>query len=334
MQIKYVSTFECFQFPCFLSSNRRQLALIRHTDPHITSMRLIVLLLNIDIVKNAMQCVHLGLGPLRSVMVQHLVSLALDELLVPRRDDRGCVADRLLERSTARGEGLGGHGGGGQVVGREVGLQLLEEDEDEGDLVFLFEVLEFGFLKFVQIEMHILISIQNIWCLVEEVIQELGQEHCCSFILLLRDLHLLLNIQIVLLQILVLMLCLTKFLLNFLQFVFQEINQIVILLRVWEFLAAHEALTWTVTPDTSCACTATDWWSCKVLSLSIVSSSFATRHLQILNLHFEFLDNLLAKVRSFCKLLLNFLVNFYFNVEFINLGFHIVVLEQQLLGLF
>lgn len=72
--------------------------------------------------------------------------------------------------------------------------------------------------------MHILIAIQDIRSLVENVIEELCHQESSSLVLLSRHVHLVLQVNVVALQQLILTLGSLKFLLDFLQLVFQEVD--------------------------------------------------------------------------------------------------------------
>ena len=67
--------------------------------------------------------------------------------------------------------------------------------------------------------MHVFVAVKDVWVLVEKVIEELCHQQGCSLILFSREVHLLLQLNIVTLQMLVLMLRLLKLLLDLLQLV-------------------------------------------------------------------------------------------------------------------
>lgn len=72
--------------------------------------------------------------------------------------------------------------------------------------------------------MHVLVCLQNIRRLIKQIIKELRQQKSCSLVLLLRQLHLILEFQVILLQLLIFHLGPLQFLFNFVEFVLQEVD--------------------------------------------------------------------------------------------------------------
>ena len=151
-------------------SNRWQLALF-HAGP--------ILMLNVDIVKDTVEGIHLGLCAVRTIFFQKLVSLALDVLLLLLLGSRGehvggargrrwhhvegfwvgggavvgarCMSKGVRERwrvwsNCSRGKHAGGSGCGREIVSAQVRLQLLEEYQDQSNFVLFWQLLEWRLL--------------------------------------------------------------------------------------------------------------------------------------------------------------------------------------------
>ena len=91
-------------------------------------------------------------------------------------------------------------------------------------------------LQLIEVEVHVLVSVEDVRRLVEQVVEELGQQKGSPLVLLFGDLHLLLDLQVVLLERLIFHLGSRKLLLDFFELVLQEVDQIVILLGCCELL--------------------------------------------------------------------------------------------------
>lgn len=179
-------------------------------------------------------------------------------------------------------------------------------------------------LHFFEAKGHV--TLQNIWRLIKEVFQQIGQDNGCSIILLEGLVHLLLKLDILRLQELILVLSVLQFLFDLADLVFQECNNAVILtvgilLRVGEVLV-H---VWgSRLPSVHHAATEThDSW--------LAANSLFIFH--ILYLLFQSLNNFLAEMTSFRKLFLYFLMNLDISLECIDLSLHLVVFVKELLSL-
>ena len=80
--------------------------------------------------------------------------------------------------------------------------------------------------------MHVFVTVQNIWSLVKNVIQELGHEESSPLVLFTRKVHLVLQLDVVRLKQLIFILSSLKLLFDFLKLVLQKVNEIFISLIV------------------------------------------------------------------------------------------------------
>lgn len=87
--------------------------------------------------------------------------------------------------------------------------------------------------------MHVLVGVENVRRLVQQVVQELGQQKSGSLVFFFGALHLFLNLQVILLKAFVLNLSSRKFLLDFFEFMLQKVDEVVILLGRYELLRVH-----------------------------------------------------------------------------------------------
>lgn len=87
--------------------------------------------------------------------------------------------------------------------------------------------------------MHVLVGVENVRRLVQQVVQELGQQKSSSLVFFFGALHLFLNLQVILLKAFVLNLSSRKFLLDFFEFMLQKVDEVVILLGRYELLRVH-----------------------------------------------------------------------------------------------
>lgn len=94
-------------------------------------------------------------------------------------------------------------------------------------------------LKLVEVEVHVLVGVENVRRLVQQVVQELGQQKSSSLVFFFGALHLFLNLQVILLKAFVLNLSSRKFLLDFFEFMLQKVDEVVILLGRYELLRVH-----------------------------------------------------------------------------------------------
>ena len=63
-----------------------------------------------------------------------------------------------------------------QILGGQVGLQLLQQDQSEGHLVFAGQVLEWGFFDLLQVQVHLFLALQNVRLLIYHILQEVGHD--------------------------------------------------------------------------------------------------------------------------------------------------------------
>ena len=76
-------------------------------------------------------------------------------------------------------------------------------------------MLNRGILNLLQIEVHVLITLQNIWCLIENVVEEFGHKQGSSLVFLARNIDFILELHIVTLQKFILILGSYEFFLDF-----------------------------------------------------------------------------------------------------------------------
>jgi len=89
------------------------------------------------------------------------------------------------------------HRRGRQIVSAQVWLQLLKEDQYQSHFIFFVEVLDRSFLNFLQIEVHIFVTVKDVWSLVENVVKELSHEESSSLVLFARKVHFVLELNVV-----------------------------------------------------------------------------------------------------------------------------------------
>lgn len=77
--------------------------------------------------------------------------------------------------------------------------------------------------------MHVFIRLKNIGGRCQKVIKEIGQEKCSSLILLSRKVHLVLELQIIILERFILILGVGQLLLDLLKLLLEVVDQIVVL---------------------------------------------------------------------------------------------------------
>ena len=115
-----------------------------------------------------------------------------------------------------------------QVVGGEVRLQLLEQDEHECDAVLLWQLLKWCLFDLLNIEVQVSVGLKNVGLRVQHVIEELCKKKCSSLVLLLRRVELALKILMFEEKRVVLLLLHDEILLLLLQLLLHEVDQVVI----------------------------------------------------------------------------------------------------------
>ena len=90
-------------------------------------------------------------------------------------------------------------------------------------------------LHFFKVEVHIFVTVEDVWSLVQEVIKELSHQEGSSLVLLSAHVHLVLKLNVVSLEQLVVVLGSLELLFDFLELVLQEVNQVFIGLVVSGF---------------------------------------------------------------------------------------------------
>ena len=78
--------------------------------------------------------------------------------------------------------------------------------------------------------MHVLVRFEDVGSAVEQVVEELGHQQGRSLVLLTRQAHLVLQLEVVRLEQLVLLLRLAQLLLDFFQLMLEEVDQVVVVL--------------------------------------------------------------------------------------------------------
>ena len=106
-----------------------------------------------------------------------------------------------------------------QVLGAQVGLQLFQQDQHQGNFVLLVKLFNGRFLYFFEVNVHILIAIPDVGSLLQQVVQELSHQEGCTLVFFTRTLNLFLLFLVVLLEELVLLLLSLQFVLNILKLV-------------------------------------------------------------------------------------------------------------------
>jgi hypothetical protein len=86
-----------------------------------------------------------------------------------------------------------------QIRLRQKRLQLFEQNENKGDLVFLSQILERRFLYRLYIQMQVFVSLQNARSVIEHVFEEFSQQEGRPFVLLLCQIKSFLELQVFLL---------------------------------------------------------------------------------------------------------------------------------------
>ena len=163
--------------------------------------------------------------------------------------------------------------------------------------------------------MHVFVTLQDIWSLVKNVVQEFCHEKCCPLILFTRYIHFILKFNVVTLKQFIFSLGLLELFLNFIKFVLQKVDQVFV-----GFLSFHRSCKPILV--TSSTCTSIGSWS--------IQNVFG---LQLLNLLFESFDNLLAEMASLCQLLFNLFVDLDVAFECLDLSLHLIVFVYELLSL-
>ena len=115
-----------------------------------------------------------------------------------------------------------------QVVGGEVRLQLLEQDEHECDAVLLWQLLKWCLFDLLNIEVQVSVGLKNVGLRVQHVIEELCKKKCSTLVLLLRRVELALKILMFEEKRVVLLLLHDEILLLLLQLLLHEVDQVVI----------------------------------------------------------------------------------------------------------
>ena len=158
--------------------------------------------------------------------------------------------------------------------------------------------------------MHVLVALQNVWSLVEDVVEELRHEKGCPLILLSRHVHLVLKLYVVTLEELILTLGSLELFLDLLEFVLKEIDEVLVGLVVGN----QRGIATIALP----LCLAAHNGRSVLILLA----------LKVLNLLLQPFDDLLAEVTSLSKFLLYLLVNLNVSLHGINLSLHLAILVQ------
>jgi hypothetical protein len=87
-----------------------------------------------------------------------------------------------------------------QILGGQVGLQLLQQDQSEGHLVFAGQVLEWGFFDLLQVQVHLFFALQNVRLLVDHVLEEIRHNERRALVLMARCTELVLKCVVLLLE--------------------------------------------------------------------------------------------------------------------------------------
>ena len=86
------------------------------------------------------------------------------------------------------------HGRGDvQVLCREVGLQLLEQDQDQSHFILLGQLLEGRLLQLLHVQVKVFIWLEDVRGFREHVVEELSEEECRALVLLLGLIELVLD---------------------------------------------------------------------------------------------------------------------------------------------
>ena len=156
--------------------------------------------------------------------------------------------------------------------------------------------------------MHVLIALQNVWSLVEDVVEEFRHEKGCPLVLLSGHVHLVLKLYVVTLEELILTLGSLELFLDLLEFVLKEINEVLVGLVI-----GNQRGIATIALPLSLA--AHNGWSVLILLA-----------LKVLNLLLQSFDDLLTEVTSLGKLFLDLLVNLNVSLHGIDLSLHFAIL--------
>ena len=112
------------------------------------------------------------------------------------------------------------------ILGREIRLQLLKENERESYFIFGCELLERRIFHFFQIKMHFFLTRQDIRLLIDHVLQEVSHDQCSTFVLVSRLEEFVLKLVVFLLESLILDFLLDQVLFMLFQLVLEEIDQL------------------------------------------------------------------------------------------------------------
>ena len=93
-----------------------------------------------------------------------------------------------------------------EVLCAEVRLQLFEQDKYKGDFVLLRQLFNRRCFDLVQIQVKVFFWLQDVGCLVEEILEELCQKESSSLVLLPRLAELLLQLIVFVLKLFVFLL--------------------------------------------------------------------------------------------------------------------------------
>jgi len=177
------------------------------------------------------------------------------------------------------------------------------------------------FLHLIKVEVHVFIRLENIGSRCQKIIKEIGQEKCSSLVLLSRKIHLVLELQIIILERFILILGVGQLLLDLLKLLLEVVDQIIVLFRFIE--RAVSLFAWA-----SHGCSESfQVGNSGHLPASTTCNQVLLFSFKILNLLFQALNDLLAEMRALSELFFNFLVDLDVSLQGLNLRLHLVVLE-------
>lgn len=207
---------------------------------------------------------------------------------------------------------------------------MLEKDQAKSHLVFFGELFDRSLLQFLYVQVQVLVWLQDVRGRTQYVIQELSEEESSSLVLLARLIKLSLQVLVVVVEGVVLLLLHDHVLLLLLQLLLQEVDQVLVALRqvvqTLRLVVVGTAVSETC-PVASHAC-----WEVDLLATSLGEGGIlALSKLVVLSL--EALDDFLAEVGPLGQLFLDFLVDLDLALVSLNLLLHLVILEDEDLGL-
>lgn len=151
--------------------------------------QLLVFGLNVNIIEDVVESIDLCSCSMGIMLFQHIIRVVTDVLLLSHGRVWTCRMLTTLLHSSDWDRW--------KILGAQIWLKLLQKHENQRNLILLVQILNGGVLDFLQIEMHVFITFQDIRCLIENVIKEFSHEQGCSLVLLSRNIHFLLELYIV-----------------------------------------------------------------------------------------------------------------------------------------